>query len=88
MLEAVNDKEFRRAMSARDLLACRKVVPDVFEAVLPMVSDSDSAVRTSATKPSAGRCSEAKASARTAPRQPGCRPLARREGNPEVAPGP
>ena len=48
MLEAVNDKEFRRAMGARDLLACRKVVPDVFEAVLPMVSDSDSAVRTSA----------------------------------------
>jgi hypothetical protein len=46
--EAVHDKEFRRAMGARDLLACRKVVPGVFEAVLPLVCDSDSAVRTSA----------------------------------------
>ena len=48
VMEAVNDKEFRRAMGARDLLACRKVVPDVFEAVLPLVCDSDPAVRTSA----------------------------------------
>jgi hypothetical protein len=31
-----------------DLLACRDVVPDVFEAVLPLVTGSDAAVRTSA----------------------------------------
>ncbi len=33
---------------ARPLLACREVVPDVFEAVLPLNSNSDPAVRTSA----------------------------------------
>jgi len=48
VMEAVNDKEYRRAMRARPLLACREVVPDVFEAVLPLNSNSDPAVRTSA----------------------------------------
>lgn len=48
LVEAMEDKEFGRAMRARDLLACREVVPDVFEAVLPLVTDSESAVRTSA----------------------------------------
>lgn len=48
VMEAVNDTEYRRAMRARSLIACRKVVPDVFEAVLPLITDSDSAVRTPA----------------------------------------
>ena len=48
LMEAVNDKEYGTAMRARDLLACRKVVPDVFEAALALVADSDTAVRTSA----------------------------------------
>lgn len=48
LVEAANDEEFGRAMEARALLACRKVVPDVFEAVLPLITDSDPAVRTSA----------------------------------------
>jgi hypothetical protein len=30
------------------MIACRRVVPDVFEAVLPLITDSDSAVRTPA----------------------------------------
>lgn len=48
LVEAANDEEFGRAMEARALLACRKVVPDVFEAVLPLITDSGPAVRTSA----------------------------------------
>ena len=48
LVEAANDEEFGRAMEARALLACRKVVPDVFEAALPLITDSDPAVRTSA----------------------------------------
>ena len=48
VMEAVNDKEFGKAMEARALLACRKVVPDVFEAALPLITDSDPAVRTAA----------------------------------------
>ncbi len=31
VMEAVNDKEYQRAMRARPLIACRRVVPDVFE---------------------------------------------------------
>ncbi|HEX6524776.1 MAG TPA: hypothetical protein VF070_32940 [Streptosporangiaceae bacterium] len=48
VLEAVNDQEYHRAMRARPLLACRKVVPGVFEAVLPLITGSDPAVRTPA----------------------------------------
>ena len=48
VMEAVNDQEYRRAMRARPLITCRKVVPGVFEAVLPLITDSDPAVRTSA----------------------------------------
>jgi hypothetical protein len=48
LTEAMNDKEFGRAMEARALLACRKVVPGVFEAALPLITDADPAVRTSA----------------------------------------
>jgi hypothetical protein len=46
VLEAVNDQEYRRAMRARPLLACRKVVPVVFEAVVPLITGSDPLVRT------------------------------------------
>jgi hypothetical protein len=46
--EALGDEEYCDAMAARDLLACRKVVPDVFAAVLPLITDCDAAVRTSA----------------------------------------
>lgn len=46
VMKAVTDKEYQRAMRARSLIACRRVVPDVFEAVLPLITDSDSAVRT------------------------------------------
>jgi hypothetical protein len=46
--EALADKQYREAMRARPVLACRKVVPDVFEAVLPLVTGPDSAVRTAA----------------------------------------
>jgi hypothetical protein len=45
VMEAVNDGEYRRAMRARSLIACREVVPDVFEAVLPLITGSGSAVR-------------------------------------------
>ena len=48
VMEAINDKEYGRAMRARPLIGCRKVVPDVFEAVLPLITDADSAVRTPA----------------------------------------
>ena len=48
VMEAITDKEYQRAMSARSMIACRRVVPDVFEAVLPLITDSDSAVRTPA----------------------------------------
>jgi len=48
LVEAMEDKEYARAMAARALLACRNNVPDVFEAVIPLVTDSDHAVRTSA----------------------------------------
>jgi hypothetical protein len=34
VMKAVTDKEYQRAMRARSLIACRRVVPDVFEAVL------------------------------------------------------
>jgi hypothetical protein len=45
VMEAVYDGEYRRAMYARSLIACREVVPDVFEAVLPLITGSGSAVR-------------------------------------------
>jgi hypothetical protein len=45
VMEAVNDGEYRRAMHARSLIACREVVPDVFAAVLPLITGSSSAVR-------------------------------------------
>ena len=45
VMEAVNDGEYRRAMHARSLIACREVVPDVFAAVLPPITGSGSAVR-------------------------------------------
>jgi hypothetical protein len=48
LMEAANDEEYRAAMRARDLLACREVVPDVFEAALAMITGSEPAVRTSA----------------------------------------
>ena len=48
VMATVTDKEYQRAMSARSMIACRRVVPDVFEAVLPLITDSDSAVRTPA----------------------------------------
>jgi hypothetical protein len=48
VMEAVNDGEYRRAMHARSLIACREVVPDVFAAVLPLITGSGSAVRTPA----------------------------------------
>lgn len=48
VMEAVNDEEYRKAMDARSLIACRDVVPGVFAAVLPLVTGSGSAVRTPA----------------------------------------
>lgn len=48
LVEAVEDREYREAMRARPVLACRKVVPDVFEAVLALITGPDSAVRTAA----------------------------------------
>jgi hypothetical protein len=48
LTEAADDKQYRAAMRARDLLACREVVPCVFEAALAMITGSESAVRTSA----------------------------------------
>lgn len=45
LVEAANDREYGRAMEARALLACRKVVPDVFSAVVPLVTDSDAVIR-------------------------------------------
>lgn len=48
LVEAANDRQYGRAMEARGLLACRKVVPDVFGAVLPLAGDADAAVRTPA----------------------------------------
>jgi hypothetical protein len=45
VMEAVNDGEYRRAMYARSLIACREVVPDVFAAVLPLITGSGPAVR-------------------------------------------
>ena len=45
VMEAVHDAEYRRAMYARFLIACREVVPDVFEAVLPLITGPGSAVR-------------------------------------------
>lgn len=48
LVEALEDKEYREAMRARPVLACRKVVPAVFEAVLPLITGPDSAVRTAA----------------------------------------
>jgi len=48
VMEAVTDEEYQRAMRARPLIACRKVVPDVFEAVLPLITGSEPAVRTPA----------------------------------------
>lgn len=48
LVEADDDREYGRAMAARDLLTCRKVVPDVFDAILPLVDDADADVRTPA----------------------------------------
>ena len=48
VMEAVNDKEYNWAMRARPVIACRKVVPDVFQAALPLITDPDPAVRTPA----------------------------------------
>jgi hypothetical protein len=48
LVEAANDREYGRAMASRDLLACRKVVPDVFDAILPLIGDADADVRTPA----------------------------------------
>ncbi|MBT2229394.1 hypothetical protein [Nonomuraea sp. NEAU-A123] len=48
LMEAVNDTEYRKAMEARDLLACRQVVPDVYAAVLPLITASEPTVRTPA----------------------------------------
>jgi hypothetical protein len=45
VMEAVNDAEYRRAMYARSLIACREVVPDVFGAVLPLITGSGSDIR-------------------------------------------
>lgn len=51
--EAAKDQEYLRAMRARPLIACRKAVPDVFEAVLPLITGPDPAVRTPAMTTSA-----------------------------------
>lgn len=46
--EALYDAEYRRAMRARDLLACRTAVADVYAAALPLTTAADSTVRTAA----------------------------------------
>ncbi|SDI96326.1 hypothetical protein SAMN05421869_10839 [Nonomuraea jiangxiensis] len=48
LVEAYEDEEFGRAMAARDLLACRAVVPDIFQDVLPLTGDPEPSVRISA----------------------------------------
>jgi hypothetical protein len=48
LLDAANDTEYCTAMNARDLLACRKVIPDVYAAALPLITASESTVRISA----------------------------------------
>ncbi|NRQ36837.1 hypothetical protein HII36_34110 [Nonomuraea sp. NN258] len=55
LLEAIDDTEFRKAMVARDLLACRTAVPDVFAAALPLITASEPAVRIAAMT-AAARC--------------------------------
>jgi hypothetical protein len=48
LVEALEDREYREAMRARPVLACRKVVPDVFAAVLILITGPDPDVRTAA----------------------------------------
>jgi hypothetical protein len=48
LLEAAGDTEYRKAMAARDLLACREVVPDVHAAALPLITAAEPAVRIAA----------------------------------------
>ncbi|MGW2939570.1 hypothetical protein ACWDA7_49655 [Streptomyces sp. NPDC001156] len=48
LVEAMDDIEYCRAMEARDLLACREIIADVFDAACALTADSESAVRTSA----------------------------------------
>jgi hypothetical protein len=48
LVEAMDDTEYCRAMEARDLLACREVIADVFDAAFALITDCESAVRTSA----------------------------------------
>ncbi|MGW2939088.1 hypothetical protein ACWDA7_46880 [Streptomyces sp. NPDC001156] len=45
-VEAMDDTEYCRAMEARDLLACREVIADVFDAAFALITDCESAVRT------------------------------------------
>jgi len=45
LVEAAEDEEFGAAMRARDLLACRTVVPDVYAAALPMITVSEPSIR-------------------------------------------
>ncbi|HET9971726.1 MAG TPA: hypothetical protein VFQ68_26060 [Streptosporangiaceae bacterium] len=68
VMEAVNDAEYRRAMYARSLIACREVVPDVFEAVLPLITGPGRGPAARHGRPPPGR-----PAARRAPRRAGLR---------------
>lgn len=48
LIEAANDTEYCKAMEARDLLTCRKAIPDVYAAALPLITAAAPAVRLAA----------------------------------------
>jgi hypothetical protein len=67
MAAAAADKEYGRAMEARDLLSCRAAVPEIFQALSPFLHDPDETISAKALEAAAQLAGHAElASARPA----------------------